>query len=362
MTPQRKAHTKRRTSKKKTVVGWRKNLPQIRFGILALSVAVFALGSVSAQLWAYHNTQFPQVLRDAVMAIVAHQKAGGPVPVTADFNNSQFYNLEETWGITTNSKWLAYYSTRIVPYYLRERVGSGIYPDFIIVRPWLGDESFNLGGRAQCKYDGFKMRDVCIVWINSRYFDDPALMDGRDILEVFVHEMVHIQGGNFTFPERLEEGETWAGWSAILESKTSAATLEVLSAMCNYGDPLACKSFWYQLETLSSRSLRSHLKGDEWAYDLFADIFLRDGRGEQRARKSNRYWFSHEDERNQIIEKYYRSPYEDHLIAYLKYGMALDGGSPTYLGDGEYLLRSVPFDDAQDLLGFWAIWLRLLTH
>lgn len=323
----------------------------------------FVLGGITfkSAYWLWNSNLVP-IVRDVVISIVAHQKAGDPIPVTADFNASQFYPKEETWGIETNSKWLADYATRIVPYYVRESVGVGVYPDYIVVRPWFGDTSFNLGGRADCEYSSLQMRNVCVVFINSRLFNDPAWQDSRDILEIFVHEMAHIQGGNFTFPDQLEEGETWAGWSAILESKTSAATLEVLAAMCNYGDELACKTAWYELETLSSRSLRSHLRGDEWAYDLFANIFLRDGRGEQRARKANRYWRWHEDERNQIIEKYYRSPYEDHLIAYLKYVTTLDGGSPVYLGEGEYLLRSMPFDDTQDLLGFWAIWLRLLTH
>ena len=162
----RKATTKKRVTKKKALTGWRKNLPQIRFGILILFVVVFALGSLSAQVWAYHNTQLPQVLRDAVISIVAHQKAGSPVPVVADFNQSQFYDEEETWGIFTNSKWLSGYATRIVPYYLRERVGGGVYPDFIVVNPWDGDTSFQVGGRAGCEYDGSRGKNICVVYIN----------------------------------------------------------------------------------------------------------------------------------------------------------------------------------------------------
>lgn len=359
MTTQRKITTKKRIAKKKIVMGWRKNLPQIHFGILVLAIAILATSSLTAQIWAYHNTQLPQVLRDAVISIVAHQKAGGPVPVIADFNHSQFYSVEETWGITTNSKWLAYYSTRIVPYYLRERVGSGIYPDFIVVRPWFGDESFNFGGRAQCEYDGFKMRNVCVVWINSRYFDDPAWQDSRDILGVFIHEMIHVQGGNFMYPE----GETWAEKSSILESNTSAATIEVLAAMCNYGDKLACKTFWHELESLSRQSLRVHLRGDEWIYDLFANAFLRTDSDRRSARKSDRYWAGHEYERNEIIDKYGRGPWEDHILPYLKYGTRLDAGTRVYESTNSYRLLSVPFDDTVDLLGpIWSVWLIVLTN
>ena len=357
MTARRKAATKNRVTKKRALVGWRKNLPQIRFGILTLFVVVFALGSLSAQLWAYHNTQIPQVVRDAVIAIVAHQKSGGTIAVVADFNKSQFYDKAETWGIETNSKWLADYSTRIVPYFLRERVGQGIYPDYIVVRPWLGDKSFNVGGQAECGYDTTLGRDICIVWINSRYFDDPAWQDSRDILGTFIHELVHIQGGNFINPE----GGTWAEKSAILESNTSAVTLEVLAAMCQYGDELSCKTFWRELEALARQSLRARLHGDEWAYNLFSNIFLRNGIDERIARKNDRYWAGHEYERDEIIEKYGKSPYE-HILRYLKFGTRLDAGTRVaYDEKGAFQLLTVPFDDSADLLGGWRIWLIVLT-
>ena len=356
----RKATTKKRITKKKALAGWRKNLPQIRFGILTLFVVVFALGSLSAQVWAYHNTQLPQVLRDAVISVVAHQKAGGSIPVVADFNQSQFYDEEETWGIFTNSKWLSGYATRIVPYYLRERVGGGVYPDFIVVNPWDGDTSFRVGGRAGCEYDGSRGKNICVVYINERYFTDSGWQDSRDILGVFVHELIHIQGGNFLYPK---DGETWKEKSAILESNTSAATIEVLAAMCNYGDVLACQTFWHELEALSRRALRSRLSEDEWAYDIFANIFLRTESDERSARKSNRYWVGHKYERDEIIDKYGRSPYEDHVLLYLKYGTRLESGTLSAYDNtgGAWQLLTMPFDDTADLLGFWRVWLVVLT-
>ena len=360
MPAKRKSTTKKRIAKKPIVTGWRKFRPQIKMGILVLVVTVVSLGSVGTEVWAWHNTQIPQIARDAVIAVVAHQKAGEPVPVVADYNRSQFYDQEETWGIYTNSKWLADYATRIIPYYLRERVGEGIYPDYIVVRPWDGDTSFQVGGRANCEYDPSVGRNMCVVWINARYFDDPAWQDSRDILEVFVHEMVHIQGGNFLNPQ---DGETWREKSAILESNTSAATLEVLAAMCNYGDELACKTFWYELENLSRLSLRSRLREDVWAYDLFANLFLRSESDERASRKSDRFWAGHEYERNEIIEKYGANPWEYHVLLYLKYGTRLESGTRAqYDNPGTFVMLTLPFDDTTDLLGIWSVWLRLLTH
>ena len=92
MASPRKPISKKRVTKKKTVTGLRKSRPQIKMGILVLVVTVVSLGSVGAEVWAWHNTQIPQIARDAVMAVVAHQKAGGPVPVVADYNRSQFYD------------------------------------------------------------------------------------------------------------------------------------------------------------------------------------------------------------------------------------------------------------------------------
>jgi len=198
-----------------------------------------------------------------------------------------------------------------------------------------------------------------VVWINARYFDDPAWQDSRDILEVFIHEMVHIQGGNFLNPK---EGETWKEKSAVLESNTSAATLEVLAGMCGYGDNLSCQTFWHELERLARQSLRVRLKDDKWIYDLFANIFLRDGQEERMARKSDRYWANHEAERNEILDKYGKNPYENHILLYLKFGTRLDTGNRVaYDESGSWMMLTMPFDDSADILGIWAVWLSVLT-
>ena len=151
--------------------------------------------------------------------------------------------------------------------------------------------------------------------------------------------------------------------SALLESNTSAATLEVLGAMCNYGDSLSCKTFWYEVENLSRQSLRSRLREDVWAYDLFANLFLRSESDERVARKNDRFWAGHEYERNEIIEKYGANPWEFHILLYLKYGTRLDSGTRAiYDEPGKYVMLTLPFDDTTDLLGIWAVWIRLLTH
>ena len=164
----------------------------------------------------------------------------------------------------------------------------------------------------------------------------------------------------FCIPKREKHG---GEKSAILESNTSAATVEVLAAMCNYGDELACQSFWHELEALSRQALRSRMSEDEWAYDIFANVFLRTESDERSARKSNRYWAGHKYERDEIIDKYGRSPYEDHVILYLKYGTRLESGTRSAYDNtgGAWQLLTMPFDDTADLLGFWRIWLVILT-
>ena len=91
-------------------------------------------------------------------------------------------------------------------------------------------------------------------------------------------------------------------------------------------------------------------------------MFLRNGIEEHIARKNDRFWAGHEYERDEIINKYGRSPYEDHLILYLKFGTRLDSGTrANYDIFGAYMLLTMPFDDSADLLGFWRVWMIALT-
>lgn len=323
--------------------------------VKALLILSLVAGIGAGWFAIYQYTNLPAIVRDVVISVVAHYKAGAPVPMDdVDYNRSTPYDPNETWGIATNSKWLTDYALRIIPFYYWERVGGATYPDYVVVIAWPGATSLGVGGRADCVLS--LSGEICAVWINERYFNDPVWQDKREVLEVLVHELIHIQGGDFMRPE----GESWTEKSAILEAKTSAATLEVLAGMCNTGDELACKSFWHSLESTARQTLRANLRGDDWIYQIFADLFLRDPAESRAAHKLLRDYASLGMSPYETMYKYALVPYQEMMIRWLKDGTRLQTNVYEYNEYGRWDL-TMPFDDTQSLLGVWSIWLRLLT-
>ena len=338
-----------------------------RVVIPLLIVAVGIVGWATTLTWAYRNTQLPQVLRDMVIALVAHTKAGEDIPIDAgliNYSGGTAQDIDETWGIETNSIWLVRQTMQIVPLLYYEEIGGGIYPDGVIFVPYLGIRSFHVGGTMDCRQYAPRAVPICLVILNERYLTDPGWNDARSLLSTLIHETIHLQGGLFLDDPNVQD---WPTQSAHLEAKTSAATMEALAALCNYQNEIACRAFWAEIESMARATLRYRLREAPWLYNGFANIFLRDGIDERTARKSARYWGQHQDELYDILNKYQMTPYENMLLVGTKYGLPLNtgvlvydefdsDGNPT---QGHYL--NMPWDDTYDLLGFWAWWLNLLT-
>jgi len=190
-----------------------------------LTLVLFFIGA------AYLFGVFKPILRDFVISNVAHVNAGSPIPFEpgepgythqARIDPNSMYS----WGLDSNSKWVADYVRMIVPFMYYEGVSSmGYYPDIAGIAPFKDKDSFHVGGRMKPEYNA--------ILLNERYFIDERWNDKRRALGTLVHELVHVQGGAYL-----------KGTSAELEAATQSATIEVLADICNYGDSLACKTFW----------------------------------------------------------------------------------------------------------------------
>lgn len=356
MTTKRKAPVKRKTKAQKKLTA------QVRFGVLMLLLVVLTAGAVVGEVWAWNNTFAFQVVRDAVIAVVAHYNAGPDIPIDiGPYSGSSSQSPEKAWGMLSNSLWLVRQTARIVPQLVYEDVGAGLYPDTVIFVPYPAYRSLQVAGTMSCTYEY-----GCLVMLNERFLTDPGWDDMRALLATLVHEIIHRQGGLFIDDPNVSD---WPTKSAHLESKTSAATLEVLAAMCNDRDPLACRAFWVELESMARGDVKYRLRSAPWLYEGFANLFLRDGQDERAARKRVRYWSGHEEDMYTILLKYQLDPYESFVLPGLKYGLPLSTGVLVYDeidNQGNWVqahYSNMQFDDVYDLLGPWAwLWMNVLTH
>ena len=303
---------------------------RLAFGLLlVILLTVFAL----------FFTAYKPLFRDFVIANIAYVKAGEKQPFTEEeAGYTGGFKLDKdsiyTYGIGSNSKWVAEYVRLIVPYMEYEHVtGQSVYPVSAAVVPLVSNSSFHVAGRMYPS-------DGTLV-LNERYFLDTRWSDKRRALETLVHELVHIQGGAFI-----------EGWSAELEAATSTATVEVLAGMCNYGDTLACNAFWHNVEGLARSSLlvQLHDLGNDWFYDFWADTFWRDSSEEIAYDKSMRHWSSDPEGLMTIRRKYNLVPWKN-VIFGVFYGIPLNTGHAVY--DAmlySYVVIGMPFDDTAYLL------------
>src|SRR3990167_8181042 len=211
--------------------------------LLAILAVVAALAGYGfGAIW---NSEVPEIVRDAAYGLVAHQLAGLDIPFAPDYVGGDLVNKLQAWDINSNSLWLVQQTTKIVPYFAYEDLTDrGLYPSILAWIPMTNERSFHVLGTAYT--------DEYVIYLNDRTVTDPRFNDQREALETLVHELIHIQGGLFAD----DPAPDWATKSAHLESATEAATIEVLAAMCNYGDKIACLSFWSSTEGLA-RSSRS---------------------------------------------------------------------------------------------------------
>lgn len=342
---------------------------------LALVVALLyglVYGIITGWGWMRTATLIPAIVRDTVFALYADSMVGDPVvpssiyysdigeygativtfdyvdkngnPYTfeVDFLDSALYESDSTWDSLTNSKWLARQARLIVPLLSYEKlVQEANYPGLVAFLPYSGSRSLHVGGSADLSWIyGF------VVMINERYLLPPDT-DLVEVYAILVHELIHIQGGLFL-----------RGSSESLEAYTSAATLEVLAALCNEGQPLACEAFWLDMKTFARRSLdyNTSVLGIGWYYDWFSNTFMRDDVQVGQARHRDRYWQEHREEEMDIIRKYGYLPWIQKVIPGFTGGRQweLKTGNTVSEFGGRTFALSMPWDDTKDVLGwFW---------
>lgn len=297
---------------------------------------------------------YQPILRDFVVANVAHIKSGDEIPFTKD-EVDDFYtrgfrvdpdNLY-TYEIESNNIWMAEYTRFIVPYMSYEKATPfAVYPNSIGSVPFGQNQSFHVGGRM--------LPEDNTVLLNERMFLDERWNDKRNALGTLVHELVHIQRGAYIIGE-----------SASLESATSTATMEILAAMCNYGDSLACLTFWDEIEQLSRSSLLVQLNdmGVPGLYDTWARLFWRDQAQQDAYNKAMRFWSEKPGELMELRRKYSLNPWMNVIfgVAYqipANTGHVICESSPSpiwsYLQTTPMVetctVLGMPFDDTRYLL------------
>lgn len=294
--------------------------------IIGILVFIMGFGLFSAArpaidefLLPFGRTPFVLVLRDLAVATYAHIKAGDDIPYEVtflleevDWNHIDYSRSSQidpllSWEINTNSVWFADKTRLIVPFFEYEGIiEHPIYPLGLYVTPNSENDSFHILGRAYTEQG--------IVLINERFLLENERRDLRQVLSTTVHELVHIQGGGFSW-----HWLAGANLESNLESRTQAATIEVLAGMCHYRDEVACKTFWGEIESYARGSLLMRLRmyGYESWYDKIANLLWRDSTETLARNKSLRHWMNDEDLRQyyyQIINDYQKAPWEDLII------------------------------------------------
>jgi len=333
------------------ILGWR----PASFALLRLPIAAwFMLASVVFAGAGILRSPAPAVFRDMVVAVVADKLAGPPVPFGFDYTRSHPLDPAKTWGLYVNSEYLLEKVTLWVPQFAYEGISDGIYPQITAIQPFPSERSFIVAGTAGRLDSGYP-----IVLLNERFFLEGWEIDERDIYTTLLHELTHAQGGNFTFLPPPESRS--AGWiyeeSARLESLTSATTVEMAAALCNRGDRVACGSFWIQIRDFATRSLqaKAYRGGYGWAYEAFADVYLRNHQERIQRDKSMRFWEPRMWELRGILERYGEHPWEQEVMAGVC-GRVLSAGTHRLLsitagGFSTYLVAGIRFDDTRYMLG-----------
>lgn len=301
------------------------------FSVYAILIALF-LGA------AYTFPFAKPILRDFVIANAAYERAGPKIPFTEEVAGyTRGFKLDPdniyAYGIESNMVWMADYIRVIVPYMAYENATPNpIHPWSAGMVPFAGETSFHVAGRM--------LPNDNTILLNERYVLDARWSDQRRALTTLVHELVHIQRGAYI-----------SGSSAELESATSIATVEVLAAMCNYGDELACASFWHDIESLSRASLIVQL--DEYGllplYELYSNIFWRDNAEVDAYAKAMRYWDTVPGGLMTIRTKYQLVPWQFILEAVTK-GTRLNTQHAVCNQEGRCWVNGMSFDDAWYLL------------
>lgn len=298
-----------------------------QFKILGVELLLVLVFIGSALFYANYKT----LIRDFVIAVVAFERAGDPVPFEDNvYARGRILDMDMSYGMESNNLWMLDQTRLIVPYFPYEKVSTqGVYPVAVGSIPMAGDDSFHVAGRMIPNHE-----EGHIALLNEREFLDQRWNDQRRALEVLVHELVHVQGGNYLF-----------GTSEELESATSIATVEVLAAMCNYDHELACQSFWLEVSGLARTSLLLQLQdiGRGYLYDSWARLFWRTAEQQVAYDKSMRYWDKSPDALYTIRSKYALVPWQT-IVAKVSVNGKADTGI-KYCNTYGCAILGMPFDD-----------------
>lgn len=291
----------------------------------------------------------PDITHNLIVALVAHSRVGDPVQFSAPYSNH--YPNYKTWGLTGNSPWLLERARFILPYMAYEKVRLiELYPYHVVFAPFSGTSSFHTLGR----YVSQNRQGEDVVLLNERFLIDQKYNNEVMAFAVLVHELVHAQGGAFL-----------KGKSVDIEAATSAATVELLAAMCNYSYDIACRGFWSEIRSMAwtTVDVRLHKAKLGWLADGLYKLLFLDSEREWRYDKSRRFWADDPGRLLAIQQKYSVLPWEELIIPGV-HGKKLDvqmeiiaynpstGRLSRFTGD------PMPFDDARARLG----WLVFFMH
>ena len=322
--------------------------------VVAFVLVAALLGSVVFGWQQGKKIELPLLMRDLTIAVIAEKMAGDKMPFEPDYSLSQFYDV---WGIVTNSMWLNEQVRIIIPFFEYENISEmPTYPGAVIFEPMPGQRSFHILGMAGVpRNEG----DIGAVYMNERFTIEDFRSDERLLLSTLVHELLHFQRGDFLGGE-----PNWLESSAY-EANTQAATIEVLAAMCNYRNEVACKAFWDEIYAYARGSFRMRLRrwGLESLYYPIADLLWWDNVDRRAADKNLRYWEGDMDRKNylySIIYSYQQRPWEKVVIPGIL-GAPLDTGLEGKCDVTTAGIRCepilMPFDDTVDLIGGFIMWL-----
>ena len=339
--------------------------------LLAVCAGLFAAArpAIDEFLQPFGRSPFVLVLRDLAVATYAHIKAGDNVPFEMvysidalddddtgmeriDYARSGQIDLLDTWGIETNSVWIADLTRMVLPFVAYEGIRPyPVLPKMVVIWPYGEDESFHILGQAYTNNG--------VILLNERFFLEAGYRDLRQVLSTVVHEIIHHQKGVFSY------GQAWVfSGAGNIEANTQAATIEVLAGMCHYRDELACKAFWSEIEGYARGSLLMRLRvyGYEDWYDKIADLLWRTSEDTLRRDKSLRHWMLDDDLKDyyyEIVNNYQKVPWETLVIKGIC-GTDLDTGFDveTTASQGSqtstfdvYEDVMMTFDDTQSMFG-----------
>ena len=289
----------------------------------------------------------PQIARALYVTELSYLRQGEGKPVDPDYTGGDVVTLpgedpntdQLTWGLYSNSVWLTQLFRDVVPYYAYENlVAEGRTPVLVAFFPMDNSDSFHILGQFTPYSDA--------VILNERMIYDVRYNDDRSILGTLIHEGLHAQGGNY-----LDGGSVW------LESHTVAGTLEVEAAMCNYGNEVACRTFWYDLHDLAKSTVRSYARkyNVEPLFAFFNKLFWRDSKEWTWADKAIRFWASNQGELSDILYRYDQLPFEEMVMPALCQNRWFDTGLHTTNENGDAERLFARFDDAQYMLGYYRL-------